>query len=413
MKLSDPLGFCNCLSHNGGMTGLAVVLVHEQKNLGDVFVACSAAKCNDKGSSRVCHIQWKAGEDNNRIHHRHFTDLTTKFLKNGFKDMDASLLCDQVVSIVDAKIDACVSISKRNRLSSHPNFLPDKCGSENFSAFVADENCEKPPTAVFAGRLCSSAANVHARGLATDQASSLTANQIDKEGAVAEKEEADINSLLSLLSDSTDEEACVTEQSAIEEGASSNHRKAGEVGLQFNHCWAIHKHKTWMTANDEVTAEIKRMCDCGKGHSNEGQQCTAEQASMELRETFMMNNWDQKVGLTSKTLESKFGQWCTEEKKASKVAAQAAEEAAARVADAEVARVEAEDGDDEGLMACKLLLASAINNFVDGVVDAGENDVTLIEDFQSDDDLEEDLEWRITVVAIAFATGSNGAIVNV
>ena len=128
IELSDPLGFHKCLSCDGGMLSSAVLLIHEDEKLVDVFNACSSVKHNDKGGSGVRHINWKAGDDHNQICHQHFANPTTKFLNIGFKDFEGRSLSDKVDSVIDNQIDACTSVAKRNCSLTPPLFLPDKCG---------------------------------------------------------------------------------------------------------------------------------------------------------------------------------------------------------------------------------------------------------------------------------------------
>lgn len=136
-----------------------------------------------------------------------------------------------MVSRVDDVCDdgdrKCACMGKQNHSSGDPTFLPDKePGSNNLSAFVDNDDCQAPPTDIFAGRLHSSASIVHARGLSPDKVLRLTSNEIAVSGSLETKEAAEIERLFDFANDLVEEQAAVIEEAAKTEGAFPNHRLA-------------------------------------------------------------------------------------------------------------------------------------------------------------------------------------------
>jgi len=297
MKLSDAKAFYACLVYMGGMTASTAILLQEEHCAQDMYDDCNRVKYNKKNITRVHHISWNRGDSQNRIEHRHFTNLES--------EMEGYKIIENVVP--NTAVQNCGTILKRHYSNTEPLFLPFKSNTQvrAFSTEADNDNDNvyvPPPTNIFAGRLYEAANRVHSLGISPD---SLLEHTHEQQNEQAHKEDEEIKELLQLA----------------EEIANEN----GEVfPEQLDKYWAMKKNRNWIQPSIETASQIVQMYDQGKGYKNRATRYTAEQAVAELRESYLLDKWDQRVLVCVQVVKSKFSQWFKNEKEKADIQAKTA-----------------------------------------------------------------------------------------
>ena len=244
--------------------------------------ACQRVKGHLKntGTSKVHHISWNAGEKNNQIIHRHFTNLAS--INQGYK----VFLGEDMMPTIEEGMSAGHVIKKSLlRESTGPGrhkgstiFLPCKSPDDQVSPFYqapSKGDYQPPSSNLFAGRLYQIAGWIHkfgalSEGIALDE--EVSTDEIEKEGTKDMRDAEEIQDLLQEAKELAEER--LTRDACCSEFPPSS---------LFDKHWAVKANRNHVRLDEEVMKMFQEKFDQGKGYKNKDKKMTPEMMVVELR----------------------------------------------------------------------------------------------------------------------------------